>query len=365
MAASTRIGKWLDERYQLRDLIEFAEHKIVPVHHESLWYYFGGVTLFLFLIQVATGILLMLYYKPGIETAYESVRFILTDVEFGWLIRSVHSWSANLMIFFAFIHMFSVFFTRAYRNPRELTWVGGILTLVIALGFGFSGYLLPWNELSYFATAVGTDIVGAVPLIGEPMLKLLRSGDEVTGATLHRFFGIHVAIMPGMAILLIGLHLLFVQRQGMSAPVAWERAEPSRRRSLRFFPNFILRDALLWLIVLNVIAILAVVAPFGIGMLEWPLGEKADPFAPAPEGIRPEWYFMFMFQTLKQLPAHIGPFEGEMVGVLGFGLLGIIWLLVPFWDHPRADGRLRGWTIWVGVIALAYIIGMTLWGYLA
>ncbi len=364
MALSDRIQKWADERYSLSDIIDFAKHKTVPVHHESLWYYFGGVTLFLFVVQVVTGILLLLYYKPGIDTAYESVGFILTDVSFGWLIRAVHSWSANLMILFAFIHLFSVFFTRAYRKPREMTWVGGAFLLILAMGFGFSGYLLPWNELSYFATKVGTDIMGAVPVVGEPLLQLLRSGEDVTGATLYRFYGIHVAILPGIAFVFLGLHLMFVQRQGMSAPPAWEAADPKKRRTLQFFPNFMLRDVLLWLIVLNVIAILAVVAPFGIDPFHWPLGEKADPFVPAPEGIRPEWYFMFMFQTLKLLPAHIGPLEGELVGVLGFGLMGLIWILTPFWDRPRADGTMRPWVTWLGVLMLIYIIGMTVWGYL-
>jgi len=357
---ANRAYAWIDERLNLRPLLEFARHKTVPVHRESIWYYFGGVTMFLLIVQITTGILLMMYYKPGPDSAFESVQFILAEVEFGWLVRSIHSWSANLMLLSAFIHMFSVFFTRAYRKPRELTWVSGVALLLIAFGFGFSGYLLPWNELAFFATKVGTDIMGVVPLVGQPLLKLLRGGEDVTGATLFRFYGIHVAILPGVITMVLMVHLILVQRQGMSAPENWEESPPHRRRALPFFPNFILRDALLWVIVLNVLALLAVFAPFGLGPFEWPLGEKADAFAPAPAGIRPEWYFMFMFQTLKLIPAHVGPVEGEVLGVMAFGLLGLVWLLIPFLDRSRGIGRV---VRWAGAIGLVYMIGMTIWGY--
>ena len=154
---------WLDERFGAGSVEEFLRHKTVPVHRHTIWYYFGGMTLFLFIIQVLTGILLLLYYRPTPNDAFESVQYIMTQVRFGWLIRSVHSWSANLMIFTAFVHMFSVYFLKAYRKPRELTWVSGMLLLFIVLGFGFSGYLLPWNTLAFFATKVGTEMAGSIP----------------------------------------------------------------------------------------------------------------------------------------------------------------------------------------------------------
>ena len=146
-----KIYSELDTRFNLSPLVEFIKHKQVPVHRQSVWYYMGGVALFLFIIQVFTGILLLLYYQPGVDSSYESVRFIMTKVQFGWLIRSIHSWSANIMIFILFVHMFSTFFTQSYKNPRELTWVTGFIALALSMGFGFSGYLLPWNELAFFA----------------------------------------------------------------------------------------------------------------------------------------------------------------------------------------------------------------------
>ena len=136
---------WIDERVQLEDLVKFMGKKYVPVHRNSVWYYFGGVSLFLFIIQVVTGILLLFYYKGSSDLAFESVQFIMSKVQFGWLVRSIHAWSANLFILSVFIHMFSVYFEKAYRKPREITWVTGMLMFFMALGFGFSGYLLPFN----------------------------------------------------------------------------------------------------------------------------------------------------------------------------------------------------------------------------
>ncbi|MBL7034022.1 MAG: cytochrome b N-terminal domain-containing protein [Candidatus Delongbacteria bacterium] len=346
--------KWIDDRFQIQDLVEFLRHKQVPRHGKSLWYYFGGISLFFFLIQVVSGILLLLYYKPGEDSAYEAVQFITAEVEFGWLVRSVHTWAANLMILSAFIHMFSVLFTRAFVKPRELTWITGTLLLFVGLGFGFSGYLLPWNELAFFATKVGTDIVGAIPFIGDSALQLLRGGEDVTGATLSRFFAIHVAVMPAIFTLLLSVHLIMVQRQGMSEPENWKKLPEGDKRYMPFFPHFLLRDLLIWIVALNVLALLAILWPSELGL-------KADPFLPAPAGIMPEWYFIFMFQTLKLIPAHVLFMEGELLGIFGFGLGAIVWMLLPLW----IGHKVRSSTVsLLGILVIIYIVGMTIWGFL-
>jgi cytochrome b6 len=352
-----KLWEWLDRRVGLADLERLAHKKQVPVHRHTVWYYLGGMTLFLFLIQVSTGILLLFYYRPSAEEAYESVQFLMAEVEFGWLIRSIHAWAANLMIFTLFVHLFSVLLLKAYRPPRELTWCSGVALLGIALGFGFTGYLLPWNELAYFATKVGAEITGAVPLAGRFLGRFLRGGDEVTGATLTRFYGIHVAVLPTLVVLVLGLHLYLVQRLGMSAPPAVER-RGGPDRSMPFVPNFLLRDLVGWL---SVLAILAILAAY------WPaeLGRKADPFAPAPAGIKPEWYFMFMFQTLKYLPAHVLGVEGEVVGIVGFGLGGLFLLLIPFLDRRSARGEPSPLFTWIGVAIIAYMVVLTWLGYAA
>jgi cytochrome b6 len=284
----------------------------------------------------------------------------MAQVRFGWLIRSIHSWSANLMVFTAVAHMFSVFFLRSYRKPRELTWLSGMVLLFLVLAFGFSGYLLPWNELSFFATQVGTDVAGQIPLIGKWVLVLLRGGETVSGATLTRFFGFHVAVLPGLATLLILVHIGLVQRFGMSVPPSLEaewQAKPPEQREMRFFPNFLLRELMAWYVALATLGGLAALKP-------WELGIKADAFAPAPPGIRPEWYFMFMFQTLKILPARVGFIDGELLGVLGFMAAFAIWTLLPFLDSGR-PGRRQRLITGIGVFVIGYVAVMTVFGYVA
>lgn len=345
---------WLGERIDISAVRELIEHKTVPVHSATRWYYFGGITLFLFAIQVITGILLLLYYRPTVTEAFDSVRFLMTRVEFGWLIRSIHSWSANLLIFVAFVHMFSVVFTHAYRPPREITWLSGIALLGLMMGFGFSGYLLPWNQISYFATKVGTDVAASTPLIGPIIGRFLRGGEDVGGATLTRFFAFHVMVLPLATLAFAGLHVLLIQKSGMSTP-PW--IPPSGVRQMRFFPNFFLREAMVWYGALAVLGALAAIFP-------WELGEKADPFASAPAGIRPEWYFLAQFYTLKLIPSHVWIFEGEILGIIGFGLLAVSWALLPFWAVDRRGvARIRLVTA-VGIVLLSYLSTFTVLGYL-
>lgn len=349
-----KLAGWFRERYRIDKLLYFSREKSVPVHRGTIWYYFGGVSLFLFLVQVVTGLVLLFYYRVGPDASFESVKFIVTRVRFGWLVRSVHSWSANLMVLSVMVHLASVFFHRSYRAPRELTWVTGAVMLFMVLTFGFSGYLLPWNALSFFATKVGTDSVRAFPLVGDFLLKLMRGGSDVTGITLSRFFGLHVAVLPPLFTAILGLHLLFIQVQGMSEPLG-EHAKKVKK-SIPFFPNFALRDAVVWLAVLDLLIALAVFFP-------WELGVKADPFAPAPAGIKPEWYFLFVFQTLKFLPAHIGPVEGELLGLTVLGLGAAVLVLVPFLDRAASAGiRRRVWDV-LGVFALSYFAVFTVLGY--
>jgi cytochrome b6 len=352
---SRPLGEWLNDRLGLESLKHLAEKKDVPLHRHSFWYYWGGMTLFLFAVQVATGILLLLYYRPSADEAYESVHFLMTQVSFGWLIRSIHSWSANLMVGAAMVHMFSTFLLKAYRPPREITWLSGMVLLGLSLAFGFSGYLLPWNQLAFFATKVGTDIAGAVPFMGPFMLRFLRGGEHITGATLTRFYGFHVAILPALAMAILAMHLYLVQRHGMSVPPGIDaRGEPLRR--MKFVPNFVLRDMVGWLAALGMLALLAALFP-------WELGLKADPYAPAPAGIRPEWYFAWMFQLLRMLPSHVVGIEGELVGILGIGVAAVLWVAAPFLDDPDGRGlRARLWTV-IGVVAIVAITALTLLVY--
>jgi cytochrome b6 len=355
--APRRIQSFLHERLGLEVVQGLASHKRVPAHRCTPFYYLGGMALFLFLVQIVTGILLSLYYKPSPDQAFESVQAIMTEIEFGWLIRSAHSWSANLLIAVLLLHMLTTYMARSYRRPREMTWITGVLLLGLFMAFGFSGYLLPWNELAFFATRVGTAIVGRVPVIGEPLLLLARGGENVTGDTLARFYALHVVVFPLLTFAMLAVHLFLVQKHGMSVPEreAARMGGAERIPSMPFVPHFLLRDMVGWYLALGLLAALAALFP-------WELGEKADPFASAPEGIQPEWYFLFMFQTLKLLPAHLGPVEGEVVGILAFGAGGLAVLLVPFLDRgPRTRLVLNV----LAVLFIAFFIVMTAWGWFA
>jgi cytochrome b6 len=345
------VWEFLDERFLISELVGFARKKTVPEHGRSFWYFFGGICLFLTAIQVATGGLLLLYYTPLVEGAHESIQFIMGGVKFGWLIRSVHSWTANILIAMMFVHMFSTFFLKAYRKPRELTWMTGFLLLVLFMAFGFSGYLLPWNELSYFATRVGTDIAGSLPLVGPWLKTVILGGAEVSQATLSRFYWFHVALLPVVALALVAVHVILVQTLGMSKPVG-ERGT----REIPFFPDFIYRDALGWTLILVVVGVLCVFLP-------WEVGAKADPLASTPLGIKPEWYFTFMFSTLKLVPAHILSLEGEKLAILGFMAGGLLWMLVPFLDRRAGRGERSPVFTWIGVALAAYIVVMTVLTY--
>jgi len=349
---------WLDKRYDLGPLVKFLQHKEVPVGAHSLfWYYLGGLTLFFFMVQVGSGALLLVYYQVGESTSYESIRFITTKVPFGWLVRSIHCWSAHLMIVSLVLHMLSTMLLKAYRAPRELTWVTGFALFAIALGFGFSGYLLPWNELAFFATAVGTDSVKAVPGVGEWLMQVMRGGPDVSGNTLYRFFALHVVILPLITFGVVGVHLLFIQKQGMAPPIGHV---PSR--GMKFFPDFAMRDVLLWLLCLMLLGSLAVFLPYGPHLpgVEWELGHKANPLAPAYPGIKPEWYFLWVYQLLKEFPPHIFGLEGPQGAVAVVSLLMAVWALVPWLDRRARRGEASPAFTDLGIAAVLFIAFLTL-----
>lgn len=357
MTALEKTVRWLDERMPMSAWLQAAGKKTVPVHRHAVWYYMGGVVLILLLVQVVTGAMLMVYYIPEIGSANASILRINTNVDFGWFIRSLHSWGANIMILAAFIHMFSTYFMKAYRPPREITWLTGLGLLLVAFAFGFTGYLLPWDEMSYFATRIGLDITAQAPLAGEFIANLLRGGSEISQATLSRFFVIHVILLPIMVAVLLGVHLFLIQLQGMSEPEEYRQRSEAGQESEKFFPTFILKDMMVWLVVLNILAILTTLYP-------WSVGPAADPFAPAPAGIKPEWYFLAMFQVLKIIPAHVGPFEGEQVGMALFGLVGLGFVLAPFIDRGR-DRRVSALAAWYGLAVLVGLVVFTIWGMAA
>ncbi len=210
-----KIYDWLDERLALNDLYKGILDR--PEPKGNWWNTLGSASLFLFIVQAVTGIFLTVYYTPSPDHAYDSINYIMNGVAFGWLIRGIHHWGATLMVVVVFIHMLRVFVTASFKYPRELTWLVGMGLFLLTLGMGFTGYLLPWSQQSYWATTVGTQIAGTVPLIGDFMLRVLRGGSDLSALTLQRFFSAHIWMLPAALAGLIGMHLYLIIRHGESA----------------------------------------------------------------------------------------------------------------------------------------------------
>jgi len=208
---------WLDERLDVTSIWRAIFLRKIP-KGVNWWYTFGSATLFLFTIQAVTGIFLAMYYSPTPDHAYDSISYIMNDVAFGPIVRGLHHWSATLMIIMVVLHMLRTFVMAAYKFPREATWVVGVLLLLLVLGFGFTGYLLPWDEKAYWATVVGTSIVGSAPVVGDFMLRVVRGTSDVGAVTLASFYAAHIFLLPVAVSVLIGIHLFMVVRQGISAP---------------------------------------------------------------------------------------------------------------------------------------------------
>jgi hypothetical protein len=214
-----RTVDWFDERYQVVEPIKKVLSKPVPLFATRWIYCLGGITFLLFIIQGVTGTLLAFYYKPTPEQAYTSIQFIETQVRFGASIRAIHHWSANGMVVMVVAHMLRVFITGAFKPPRELNWVTGIVLLVLTLGFGFTGYLLPWDQRAFWATTVGTEIGGGIPQIGDLVLVFLRGGWDVTAVTLSRFYALHILVFPALILILLLGHFIMIRRQGIARPL--------------------------------------------------------------------------------------------------------------------------------------------------
>jgi cytochrome b6 len=347
---------WIEGRFGLEAILGFLRKKKVPQTKHTIWTYTGSSILLFFVIQVVTGIMLAFYYKPTLEEANKSIARIMTEVPLGWIIRSVHFWSATFMIVLVFVHFLSIWILKSYRKPRELTWMTGVLLLVLSLAFGFTGYLLPWDDLSLSATKVGTDIPRAIPVVGAWVTKFLRGGDDVTGDTLTRFFGIHICVLPLCLLLLLAIHIYLIQKLGMSLPLEAEIRKEAVKE-VPFWPNFVYREAVLWLILAGVLVTFAVFLPP-------PLGKAADLMAAAPKGIKPEWYFLFLFQTLKIFPANILFVTGETLAVSLIFAAVILFFFLPVLDNKPA-GRKGKVMIWAAYAFIVYALAMSIWSLLS
>jgi quinol-cytochrome oxidoreductase complex cytochrome b subunit len=344
---------WLEQRYPAAEVREaFAKqlHKLLPPHVGWL-HTMGGMLIFLAVQQVLTGILLMVYFRPTTDEAFESVHFVMTKASFGWLIRGLHVWGAHLMIAVLVLHMLRVFFMGAFKKPRELTWVGGVLLFFVTLAFGFTGYLLPWNQLSYWATTVGTAAAASVPVVGEELGYLLRGGEAVGQETLSRFYVMHVVVLPWVLVALIVVHIVMIRMQGLAplAPVG-EKEHPTPQEGIPFAPDHVSRELVVFPLFFALLISLVILFPPEIG-------EKANPTV-TPEGIKPEWYFLPMYQFLKYPP--------KVIGLALACLPPVLLVCWPFLDRrsERRPSR-RGISVGIGSAALALTVLLGLAGHLS
>jgi len=345
----SRLYAWLDSRLKLEPVKETLLDE--PIPGGASWIYvFGSATLFLFFLQAITGMFLVVYYAPTPDHAYDSIRYIETQVLFGAFVRGLHHWGASVMVVAIGLHMLQVFLYGAYKPPRELMWMVGVVLLVLTMGFAFTGYLLPWDQNAYWATQVGINMVGSVPFVGTFLVKVMRGGDTLGALTLSRFFAVHILFLPAAIMALIALHLFILRRVGPAGPWSEERAAQCREA---FYPRQVFMDTVVMLGVFLVVVMLALLVPF-------PLTDKANPsdhsFIPVPE-----WYFLFYYQFLKYMEGPLlGPLATWVIPTLFIALL----LALPFLDrHPERTPTSRGEVIVIGVLFLVgvfVLIGLSI-----
>jgi quinol-cytochrome oxidoreductase complex cytochrome b subunit len=353
----SRWERYLDERIRYLAIRDFAHkqlYKRLPPHTGWL-HVLGSVALLTFFSQFITGILLLLYYRPTLEEAHESIKYITGDVPFGWLIRQIHAWGATLMMLAVILHMTRTYFMASFKKPREITWVLGVLLFVATMVFGFTGYLLPWNQLSYWATTVGTEVVGAVPFVGPSLKEVLLGGPAVGQETLSRFFLVHVTLLPWIVVMLVTAHLVIMRLHNLATleDVGKEQPVPPAH-GVPFWPVHLAKEACVAMACFGILFTLSVFSP-------WEIGEPANPLD-TPQGIKPEWYFLPTYQLLKYFSGPTGKFLGILVSGVPFLLL-LLWPFIERGPARHPAGR-RGY-IRLGYVAVALALLFGLLGYLS
>ena len=341
-----RAATWLSERIPISgDHLRELTNEPVPNHMKRWWFCLGGTPAYLFVVQIVTGILLAVYYQSAPATAYESVRYITDDVPLGWYFRSLHKWGATLMIASVILHQMRVYFTAAYRRPREMNWIIGMCLLLCTLGLGFTGYSLVFEQLSYWGATVAGNITDTVPVVGGFLKRMLLAGETYNDRTLPRFFIIHAAVLPVTLIGLIAVHILLIRLHGVTG-LRFEDEPRGEDEHFNFFPDHMYTELIMGLVLMVVLSALATIIPAT-------MGPKADPNV-TPEVIKPEWFFYVAFRWLKLF--------GPTVAILSMGFI----LFVMF-AWPWVDLGLRKLTgnddihVHVGIVAVFLLTGMTVW----
>ncbi len=340
------ISKWVKERVPVSG-VQLAEltNEPVPNHLRRWWFCLGGTPAYLFVVQIVTGIFLAFYYQPAPATAYQSVERITEQIQYGWYVRGVHKWGATLMIAAVILHQMRVYFTAAYRKPREINWMIGMGLLLCTLLIGFTGYSLVFEQLSYWGATVAANISDQIPVVGGWAKQMLLAGAAYNENTVSRFYILHAAVLPALLILMLIVHIALIRLQGVSE-LQFEDEPEEGPRTFNFFPDHLYTELIVGLILMVVLSVLATVFPPE-------MGPKADPLT-TPEVIKPEWFFYATFRWLKL-------FSG-MTAVLSMGFIVFVMLIWPFIDAwlCRVTGRDDA-NVWVGIVGVFLLVGLTIW----
>lgn len=340
------VKRWLAERIPIPiESLRKPLKEELPVHLRTWLWALGGTPALLFVILVVTGILLTFYYVPYPMHAFESVEKITRSVRFGWFVRGLHQGASQLMVVAVLLHMIRVFFTRSYKRPRELTWVVGVALFLLTLGFAFTGYSLVYDQLSYWATTVGTNMIGEVPLVGKPLLYMLRGGPDVNSNTLSRFYNFHIGVIPTLFVIALVAHIVLVRLHGV-APLDGD----PRKETYGFFPDHVLREMAVGLVVLLALVVYVTASPPG-------LGEKADPSL-TPSHIKPEWYFFPSYRWLKLVPLQVGLWTST-----AFVLCMLLWPWIDAGFERLAPGKRLGAIL--GTAGWLFTIVLLVWEAMA
>jgi quinol-cytochrome oxidoreductase complex cytochrome b subunit len=347
-STSGRLAERFNELFPFDwELIRHAGAEPVPFHLKKWWFCLGGTPMVLFTVQVITGIMLTFYYVPSPEFAYSSVETITNEIRYGWFIRSLHMWSANFMVVAVFLHALRIFFTRSYREPRQLNWMVGVMLLGLTLAFGFTGYSLIYEQLSYWGATVACNLAEAVPLIGSWLGFFIRGGPEIGAATLTRFYIFHIAVLPLIAFILLSLHVVLIRIHGVTELKFEGETDSDKDRFFRFWPEHVTTELLIGVLLMCILTLLSLIFPAD-------LGHPADPTT-TPEIIKPEWYFYMNYRLLKLTTLQMSVF---ITGLLGAALF--FWPLIDSWLEKRfkkADTLIVG----IGVVAFIAFLGLTVW----
>jgi len=343
----SKIIRWINDRWPLDAVIRWSLEEEMP-GGASYAYVFGSAVLLIFLLQVITGLWQLLYFVPTIDRGYGSLNYLRTEIPFGWLIHGLHYWGASAMIVLVGLHISQVYIWGAYKNPRQLTWLIGVGNLLLTLALGFSGPVLPWDERGYWEAEVATSSAGTVPLLGTLARNLLQGGPLLGQMTLSRFFFLHVAILPAILILFIVLHLVAFRKFGISGP--WDEAK--RKRTGFFWPDQVFQDAA---VVTSVFVVLVGLAAYMRAPFSGPLDTLQTFYVP-----KPEWYFLFFYQTLKAFHGVLEP-----IGTIGIPLIvTLLFVFLPFYDpSPERNPGRRPVAMICFFIFIAWVITMAFVGY--